>query len=91
MVLFTRELHEESGLRALGALDEVGVIVFEFVDQPQLLEVHAFRTENYEGSPEESEGRLIEDQRARTGLVSCLNNKMGIQGGTCKKGAVFAD
>ena len=38
------------------ALDKVGVLLFEFVGQPQILEVHVFRTEHYSGEVAESEG-----------------------------------
>jgi len=40
-------------------LDKVGVIIFEFVTQPQLFEVHVFRTEHYSGSPIETEGWYV--------------------------------
>lgn len=41
---------------SLTDLDKVGVIVFEFVNEPQLLEVHVFRAEHYTGVLRESEG-----------------------------------
>ena len=53
-----RETEEECGL-VVSELDKVGVILFEFVGQPQILEVHVFRTERYTGTPVESEGMLI--------------------------------
>ncbi len=37
-------------------LDKVGVLIFEFVGQPQLMEVHVFRTYTYTGTPVETEG-----------------------------------
>ena len=37
-------------------LDKVGVMLFEFVNEPQLMEVHVFRTQHYEGEPQETEG-----------------------------------
>ena len=37
-------------------LDEVGVIMFEFVGEPQLMEVHVFRTHTFSGEPVETEG-----------------------------------
>ena len=46
---------EESGL-CVSDLDKVGVMLFEFVNEPQLMEVHVFRTRNYEGEPQETEG-----------------------------------
>lgn len=56
MITVFRELLEESGITA-HTLDKVGVFVFEFKDDPQLLEVHVFRTYNYSGTPTESEGQ----------------------------------
>ena len=32
------------------------MILFEFTGQPQLMEVHVFRTESYSGQPVETEG-----------------------------------
>lgn len=37
-------------------LDHVGTLIFEFIGEPQLLEVHVFRTEHYTGTVTESEG-----------------------------------
>ncbi|KAK3612436.1 hypothetical protein CHS0354_032046 [Potamilus streckersoni] len=48
-----RELQEESGLKAKN-LQEVGLLKFEFVGDPQLLEVHVFTSSEYEGKPTES-------------------------------------
>ena len=39
-------------------LDEVGTLIFEFVGEPQLLEVHVFRTKHFTGTVTESEGKL---------------------------------
>lgn len=50
-----RELQEESGLM-VDALEKVGIIKFEFVGEPQLLDVHIFRADTYSGDPAESEG-----------------------------------
>lgn len=52
-----RELLEESGL-TVDALEKVGNIKFEFVGEPQLLDVHIFRADDYNGKPTESEGML---------------------------------
>lgn len=52
-----RELLEESGL-TVDALEKVGNIKFEFVGEPQLLDVHIFRADDYNGEPTESEGML---------------------------------
>lgn len=40
-------------------LIEAGVLLFEFVGDPIILEVHVFRTEDYEGEPIETEGMQI--------------------------------
>ena len=50
-----RELFEECNLTAKN-LDHVGILKFEFVGQPQIMEVHVFKTRKYEGSIQESEG-----------------------------------
>ena len=50
-----RETKEECGLD-VSELDQVGTLIFEFVGEPQLLEVHVFRTEQYTGTVTESEG-----------------------------------
>lgn len=60
---FFRELHEESGLTA-ETLEKVGNIKFEFVGEPQLLDVHIFRVDSYNGEPTESEG--VFSQRCST-------------------------
>ena len=52
-----RETKEECGL-VVSNLDKVGVIMFEFVGEPQLMEVHVFRTETFTGEPYETEGEL---------------------------------
>ena len=57
-LLLSRETLEECGL-TVTELDKVGVIVFEFVDDPQLLEVHVYRTEQYSGEVTETEGAYI--------------------------------
>lgn len=50
-----RELEEESGL-TVDALDKIGNIKFEFVGETQLLDVHVFRADTYNGEPTESDG-----------------------------------
>lgn len=52
----TRELKEESGLH-VSSLDEVGRLMFEFVGDPQLLEVHVFAGSEYTGEPVETQGK----------------------------------
>jgi len=53
-----RELLEESGLTT-NELQEAGILKFEFVGEPEILEVHVFTTNKYEGTPTESEGKKI--------------------------------
>ena len=50
-----RETKEECGLD-VSDIDHVGTLIFEFVGEPQLLEVHVFRTEHFTGTVTESEG-----------------------------------
>lgn len=52
---FSRELQEESGL-TVDALDKIGNIKFEFIGETELLDVHVFRADNYNGEPTESDG-----------------------------------
>lgn len=52
---FNRELYEESSLRT-EKLNEIGQIDFEFVGDPQILEVHIFTTTEFDGDPTESPG-----------------------------------
>lgn len=55
--MFFRELLEESGL-TVDTLEKVGNIKFEFVGDTELLDVHIFRADSYNGEPTESEGNL---------------------------------
>lgn len=50
----TREVHEESGIR-VSEMEKVGIINFEFENEPKVLEVHIFRVMNFTGEPTESE------------------------------------
>lgn len=52
---FCRELFEESSLKS-DDLEEIGLIDFEFVGDPQILEVHVFTTSKFEGEQTESSG-----------------------------------
>lgn len=54
-MIFLRELHEESNL-TVDELEKVGNIKFEFVGDTELLDVHVFRADSYNGEPTESEG-----------------------------------
>uniref|UniRef100_A0AAA9TBL4 Oxidized purine nucleoside triphosphate hydrolase n=1 Tax=Bos taurus TaxID=9913 RepID=A0AAA9TBL4_BOVIN len=49
-----RELQEESGL-TVDALHKVGQITFEFVGDPELMDVHVFCTDRVQGTPVESD------------------------------------
>ncbi|XP_010791582.1 oxidized purine nucleoside triphosphate hydrolase [Notothenia coriiceps] len=49
-----RELQEESGL-TVDALEKVGNLKFEFVGETELMHVHVFRADSYNGEPTESE------------------------------------
>ncbi|MFA6315422.1 MAG: 8-oxo-dGTP diphosphatase [Candidatus Paceibacterota bacterium] len=49
-----RELQEEAGIGAKN-LDKVGVIDFEFKGNPEILQVHIFKTDDFSGEPTESE------------------------------------
>ncbi|XP_054107165.1 oxidized purine nucleoside triphosphate hydrolase isoform X1 [Callithrix jacchus] len=48
------ELQEESGL-TVDALHKVGQIMFEFVGEPELMDVHVFCTDSVQGTPVESD------------------------------------
>uniref|UniRef100_A0A914UVQ2 Oxidized purine nucleoside triphosphate hydrolase n=1 Tax=Plectus sambesii TaxID=2011161 RepID=A0A914UVQ2_9BILA len=49
-----RELEEECGLRS-DHLAKMGVLYFEFEDNPVLMEVHVFQTSDFTGEVKESE------------------------------------
>ncbi|CAD7683840.1 unnamed protein product [Nyctereutes procyonoides] len=49
-----RELREESGL-TVDTLHKVGQIMFEFVGEPELMDVHIFCTDSIQGTPVESD------------------------------------
>ncbi|KAM9210263.1 oxidized purine nucleoside triphosphate hydrolase [Dugong dugon] len=49
-----RELREESGLTA-DTLHKVGQIIFEFVGNPERMDVHIFCTDHVQGTPTESD------------------------------------
>ena len=49
-----REIREEAGIE-VADLNKVGVIEFEFQGNPEILEVHLFRSEGFSGDPTESE------------------------------------
>jgi len=41
------------------SLEKVGVLLFEFVDEPPIMEVHVFKTSKFLGEPTESEGLFL--------------------------------
>ncbi|XP_015277566.1 PREDICTED: 7,8-dihydro-8-oxoguanine triphosphatase [Gekko japonicus] len=49
-----RELQEESGL-TVDVLQKMGRITFEFVGNTELMEVHIFRADSFQGEPTESD------------------------------------
>ncbi len=49
-----RELREEAGIE-VSHLDKVGIIEFEFKGNPEILEVHILKSENFSGEPIENE------------------------------------
>eukprot|EP00058_Branchiostoma_floridae_P005735 XP_002591223.1 hypothetical protein BRAFLDRAFT_249348 [Branchiostoma floridae] len=49
-----RELEEESCLR-VDSLQKVGLLLFEFVGDPVMLEVHVFSSRHFTGEPRETE------------------------------------
>ena len=49
-----RELREEAGIR-VEILNKVGIIDFEFRNNPEILEVHIFKAESFSGKPIETE------------------------------------
>lgn len=49
-----REVEEEAGIK-LNNITASGVIEFEFLGDPEILEVHFFRSEDFSGEPTESE------------------------------------
>jgi 8-oxo-dGTP diphosphatase/2-hydroxy-dATP diphosphatase len=49
-----REIEEEAGIKVEN-LDKVGVIEFEFKGNPEILQVHVFKSDNFLGQPTESE------------------------------------
>lgn len=49
-----REIREEVGIE-VSRLEKVGIIDFEFKGNPEIIEVHIFRSEDFSGTPTESE------------------------------------
>ena len=40
-------------------LKQAGILKFEFLGEPEIMEVHVFTTEKFKGTPTESEGKNI--------------------------------
>lgn len=40
-------------------LKQAGILKFEFVGEPEIMEVHVFTTNKFEGTPTESEGNIV--------------------------------
>lgn len=49
-----REMKEEAGIE-IQSLEKIGILDFEFKGNPEILEVHIFRAEEFNGEPTESE------------------------------------
>ena len=49
-----REMKEEAGIIP-GDIERFGIIEFEFQGNPEILEVHCFKTSQFNGEPKESE------------------------------------
>lgn len=49
-----RELCEEAGIEA-GKLEQLGIVDFEFQNNPEISEVHIFKVHEFKGVPKESE------------------------------------
>ncbi len=49
-----REMKEESGVE-IENLKKIGIMEFEFKDNPEIIEVHVFKPDNFRGEPKESE------------------------------------
>jgi 8-oxo-dGTP diphosphatase/2-hydroxy-dATP diphosphatase len=49
-----RELQEEAGIETK-CLDKIGIIDFEFKGNPEILQVHIFKSDSFSGEPTESE------------------------------------
>lgn len=49
-----REIKEEAGIK-VSEVEKMGVIDFEFQNNPEILEVHFFKAEEFEGEPQETE------------------------------------
>lgn len=47
-------MKEESGVEISG-VSKIGILDFEFEGNPEILEVHIFRAEEFSGEPKESE------------------------------------
>ncbi|CDW56887.1 7,8-dihydro-8-oxoguanine triphosphatase [Trichuris trichiura] len=60
-----RELFEECGLKC-SSLTKLGIIRFEFQNNPVMMEVHVFWTSDISGTPSESDGKHLDQNRRST-------------------------
>lgn len=49
-----REIKEECGIE-IGKMEKIGVVDFEFQGDPQIIQVHLFRANDFSGEPRETE------------------------------------
>lgn len=49
-----REVKEETGIE-VEDIKKIGIIEFEFLNNPEILEVHFYKADNFTGKPKESE------------------------------------
>ena len=61
LFLYFRELQEECGLYS-NILEKIGLLKFEFIGDPQILEVHVFTTNQFTGTVQESSGNIENTQ-----------------------------
>ena len=58
MLPLCRELLEESGI-IVDELKQAGILKFEFLGESEIMEVHVFTTNQFQGTPTESEGKSL--------------------------------
>jgi 8-oxo-dGTP diphosphatase / 2-hydroxy-dATP diphosphatase len=52
-----REVMEEAGIE-IKSPQKIGIIEFEFINNPEILEVHFYKTDNFLGEPKQSQEML---------------------------------
>ena len=55
------------------SLNAIGLLQFEFVGDPVILQVYVFETSQYDGTPTESEGKIINCFQHNQWFVSTSN------------------